>query len=208
VGVVGNVRQKRLEDPPKPEYYTTFAGSPMPFLTVVARGRSTAANALAALRRVVRQRDPGLALANLAPLEDYMTQRSSNRRFALSLLGLFAGLALTLGAVGLYGVMSYAVAARQKEIAIRLALGAEPATVRAMVIGDGLLVAGIGVAAGLLVALLVGRLIQALLFGTGSVDLFTYAAVPLLLGGVAILASWLPALKASRTQVLGALHRE
>jgi ABC-type antimicrobial peptide transport system permease subunit len=208
VGVVGNVRQRRLEDPPKPEYYTTFAASPMPFLTVVVKTRSSAANTLNAVRDIIRQRDPGLAVANLAPLEDYLAERTSNRRFALTLLGLFAGLALLLGAVGLYGVMSYAVAARQKEIAIRLALGAGPGTIRAMVIADGLVLAGTGVAAGLLAALLAGRLIQNLLFGTGWIDLFTYGAVPAVLGGVAILASWLPARRASRLEALSALQRQ
>jgi putative ABC transport system permease protein len=154
----------------------------------------------------VRQRDPGLAVANLTPLSAYVEAHAADRRFTLTLLGLFAALALVLGAIGVYGVMSYSVAQRQREIAIRLALGAEPGGVRSMVVRDGLAVVLSGTIVGLATAALASRLLESQLFGVGGFDPLIYALVPSTLIGVATIATWLPALRASRVDALHALR--
>jgi putative ABC transport system permease protein len=208
VGIVGDVRQKRLDEAPKPEFYETFAAMPMPFLTVVVRTHEDATRMLSVVRAVVRQRDPGLAVANLAPLSAYVEAHAADRRFTLTLLSLFAALALVLGAIGIYGVMSYSVAQRQREIAIRLALGAEPRGVRSMVVRDGLAVVLRGTIVGLVSAALTSRLLESQLFGVGGFDPLVYALVPSTLIGVATMATWLPALRASRVDALQTLRGE
>ena len=208
IGVVGDVRQKRLDEAPKPEIYETFAAMPMPFLTVVVRTLEDPNRMLSVVRGVVRERDAGLAVANLAPLSSYVESHAADRRFALMLLGLFAALALALGAIGVYGVMSYSVAQRQREIAIRLALGAVPAGVRAMVVRDGLTVVLTGTMVGLASAALASRLLESQLFGVSGFDPLIYAAVPSTLVVVAAIATWLPAIRASRIDAITALRGE
>jgi predicted permease len=208
IGVVGDVRQKRLDEASKPEIYETFAAMPMPFLTVVVRTLEDPNRMLSVVRGVVRERDAGLAVANLAPLSSYVESHAADRRFALMLLGLFAALALALGAIGVYGVMSYSVAQRQREIAIRLALGAVPAGVRSMVVCDGLTVVLTGTMVGLASAALASRLLESQLFGVSGFDPLIYAAVPSTLVVVAAIATWLPALRASRIDAITALRGE
>ena len=207
-GIVGDVRQKRLDEAPKPEIYETFAAMPMPFLTIVVRTHENADRMLTAIRTVVHQRDAGLAVANLAPLTTYVEAHAADRRFALMLLGLFAALALTLGAIGVYGVMSYSVAQRQRELAIRLALGAMPAGVRSMVLRDGLAVVVSGAAIGLATAAFASRLLESQLFGVSGFDPLVYALVPSALLVVAGIAMWVPALRASRVDAMAALRGE
>jgi putative ABC transport system permease protein len=208
VGVVGDVRQKRIDEAPKPEIYETFAAMPMPFLTVVVRTDRAPTRMLDAIRAVVHERDPGLAVANLAPLSTYVQSHVADRRFALMLLALFAALALMLGAVGVYGVMSHTVTQRQREIAIRLALGADARSVRSMVMRDGVAVVLGGTIAGLLAALLVSSLLQSQLFGVSRFDPLIYGVVPSVLVAVAAAAMWLPARRASRVDALDALRVE
>jgi putative ABC transport system permease protein len=181
---------------------------PMPFLTVVVRTLEDPNRMLSVVRGVVRERDAGLAVANLAPLSSYVESHAADRRFALMLLGLFSALALALGAIGVYGVMSYSVAQRQREIAIRLALGAVPAGVRAMVVRDGLTVVLTGTMVGLASAALASRLLESQLFGVSGFDPLIYAAVPSTLVVVAAIATWLPALRASRIDAITALRGE
>jgi putative ABC transport system permease protein len=208
VGIAGDVRQKRLDEPPKPELYTTFSSMPMPFMTVVVRTQGAPELMLDTIRGVIRRRDPGLAVANLATLASYLEAHTSDRRFALTLLAMFGALAVVLGAIGVYGVMSFSVAQRQREIAIRLALGAAPRGVRSMVVRDALRVVLAGAAAGLAAAALAGRLIGGLLFGVGGIDPLTYAVVPAALAAVAMLASWIPARRAAGVDALGSLRGE
>ncbi len=208
IGIVGDVRQKRLDEPPKPELYTTFASMPMPFMTIVVRTDSDPAPMLDLIRSVVRRRDPGLAIAGLIPLASYVDAHTADRRFALTMLALFAALAVSLGAIGLYGVMSYAVAQREREIAIRLALGATARGVRSIVVLDALKVVLVGAAAGLAAAALAGRFMGSLLFGVSGIDPLTYTVVPATLATVAIFASWIPARRASRVDAMGSLRGE
>jgi putative ABC transport system permease protein len=135
---------------------------------------------------------------------DSMTQR----RFALMLMSIFALLALILAAVGLYGVMAYSVTQRTQEIGIRLALGASRGNVLKMIVGQGLLLALIGVGIGLAAAFGLTRLMTALLFGVSAVDPFIFASLPLLLAGVAAMASWIPGQRATRVDPMVALRYE
>jgi ABC-type antimicrobial peptide transport system permease subunit len=131
-----------------------------------------------------------------------------DRRFALLLFGLFAAIALALGAIGVYGVMSYTVAQRRREIAIRLALGAFPAGVRSMVVRDGLRVVLAGAVVGLVAAGVTSRLLRSQLFGVSAFDPLIYGAVPLMLVLVAGVGIWLPAYRASRVDATHVLRGE
>src|SRR5262249_40012916 len=132
----------------------------------------------------------------------------SPRRFSAVLTGIFAALALLLAAVGIYGVMSYAVAQRTQEIGVRIAMGAQTSDVRRMILGQSLRLAVIGVAIGLVGAFAVARFLATLVFGVGTYDLLTFLAVAALLVAVAMLASWLPARRAVRVDPLVALRYE
>jgi putative ABC transport system permease protein len=166
-----------------------------------------ASQMLGVVRNVVRQRDAGLAVANLAPLADYVNAHTADRRFALLLLGVFGALAVSLGGTGVYSVMSYSVVQRRREIAIRLALGAEAVGVRSMVVRDALRVVIAGTLIGLIVAAGAARVMQRLLFGVGNLDPLTYVVVPIGLIAIAAFAAWLPALRASRVNPVTVLTR-
>ena len=208
VGIMGDVRQKRLDEPPKPELYMTFSAMPISFMTIVVRTKGDAASMVDGVRGTVRRRDAGLAIANLMPLTTYVDARTADRRFALMLLAMFGALALVLGATGVYGVLSYSVAQRQREIAIRLALGAEPAGVRSMVVRHALGVVLAGAATGLAAAAGAGRLLSGLLYGVNGVDPVTFAVVPATLVLVALAASWIPARRASTIDATASLRGE
>jgi putative ABC transport system permease protein len=208
VGIVGDVRQKSLDVPPLPEFYTTFAGMPMPFFTVVARTDRDPQTMLRQVRQLVRDLDGGLAVANLQSLDAYVHSRVGERRFAVAVLGLFAALALILGGIGVYGVLSHSVVRRRREIGVRLALGATPARVGRSVVAESAgLVAG-GLVLGIIAAAFASRLLGRLLFDVRPFDPVTYGAVTLLLLGIAIVAAWWPSRSAARTDALIAMRDE
>jgi predicted permease len=208
IGVVGDVRQQRLDVPPAPEYYTTFQQMPMPFQSLVVRGGRERGVSLAEVRDVVRRLDPGLAIANLTPLGEWVRVHTRERQFALWVLSAFAVLALILGAVGVYGALSYAVAQRGREIAIRLALGATPRGVRGEILAAGLRVVLAGTAVGVVAALATAPVLRRMLYGIGPHDPVTYVGVPALLALVGVMACWWPARRAARLPLVDALHRE
>ena len=142
------------------------------------------------------------------PLEDYVAESQAARRFTLMLLGLFGGLALVLAAVGIYGVISYAVSLRTRELGIRMALGAARNDVLSMVLRQGLTLVGTGLAAGFVASLLLTRFLSSLLFQVRPIDLATSLAVSVTLAGVALLANYLPARKASKLDPIVALRCE
>jgi putative ABC transport system permease protein len=173
-------------------------------MTMVLRGRIGAATVREALSRV----DPTLPVGRVLPLEDVLATSLAARRFPLQLLAVFAALALLLSAVGIYGVTSYAVAQRTREIGVRMAIGASAAKVVGMVLASALRTVGIGLLLGTLGALAGARLIASQLYGVSARDPLTFAAIAALLALVALAASGIPALRAARIEPMTALRAE
>jgi putative ABC transport system permease protein len=175
-------------------------------LAVWAQGDAT--RLAGPLRRELANLDPQLAVARIALMDERLSDTVAPRQFSTELLAAFAGGALLLVAIGLYGLLAFTVAQRRREIGIRIALGAEPAAVVGMVLRQGLRLVGIGLALGLAAALAVARLLQSLLYEIGSYDLVTFVTVPVVLAAVALVACVLPAQRASRVDPIEALRYE
>ncbi|MFL6594068.1 MAG: FtsX-like permease family protein, partial [Chthoniobacterales bacterium] len=163
---------------------------------------------LPSVQNAVRSVDPTVALGSVRTMEDTIVRSLLKRKFTMTLFTIFAGLAVALASIGLYGVMSYSVAQRTREIGIRMALGAQRADVLQLVVRQGMVLTAIGVALGLLGSLGLTRLISSLLFGVSATDLGTFAAVSTLLLVVALLACWLPARRASGVDPMIAVRTE
>jgi ABC-type antimicrobial peptide transport system permease subunit len=161
-----------------------------------------------AVRRVVGTLDPALPLYHLQPMTELVSRASARTSFTLLLLGLASAVALLLGAVGIYGVIAYMVSLRTREIGVRLALGAQPVDVRRMVSRQGVTVAAVGVAVGLLGALALTRFLGALLFGVSPTDPMTLSGAAVVLLVVAAVASWIPARRAAGVEPAVALRAE
>ena len=206
VGVVADVRHESLEAPPEPEYYVPYRQEPERYMEVVAH---TAPGVGAeALRGAVKAVDREQYVPEVAPMGKLLADSVARRRFQLLLLGLFAAAALALAAVGIYGVMSYAVTQRTHEIGVRLALGAEGGDVLRMVVGQGLGLALAGVGVGLVAGLGLARAISGLLYGVSPADPLTFASVSLLLVAVALFSCVVPARRATRVDPMVALRHE
>ena len=177
-------------------------------MKVMVRAEGDLAALVPAVRREVAAIDPELPVYEVKTMEAAVDESLSRRRFALLLLGLFAAVALALAAVGAYGVMSYGVVQRTKEIGIRMALGAEQHAVLRLVVGDGMRLAAFGIAIGFGLAVGLSRVLRGMLFGVSSFDPIAYAGLTLVLAGVALLASWLPARRAARVDPVIALRAE
>jgi len=208
VGVVGDVRHFALDRPARPEAYLPFRQDPWPFVTFVLRTAGDPMVLAEAARRAVLEVDPDQPVSNLKPMTDYLAQSVAQRRFVMLLIGIFAGLAALLAALGLYGVIAYSVYQRTHEIGIRMALGAGKRMVLGDVLGRGMTLAGLGVAIGVVAAFAASRLVASQLYGVGAADPATYVGVSLLLGGVALLASLLPARRAARVEPMVALREQ
>jgi len=208
VGVVGDVRQHGLREAVAPHIYAAWDQWPLDEITVVMRSRGDPAVALEAARSTVLSLDRDLPLYDVFTLEAMVDRALGQPRFYVLLLSIFAALAVVLAVVGIYGVIAYTVQQRTREIGIRIALGASRERVVAMVVQRGLFLALAGIALGSAGAYAVSRVLQGLLFGVGARDPFTFVAVAALLGGVAILASWLPARRAARVDPLAAMRTE
>jgi predicted permease len=214
IGVVRNVRSGGLREPPAPEFYLPhaqfprFGRGPMRTLTLVVRTGGDPALLAAPVRRALRAVDPDLAASDIRTLQQVVDRSVAQPRFTMLLLLAFGGGALLLAAVGVYGVISYAVAQRTREMGIRRALGAQRVDVVRLIVGQGLRLAAIGVAIGVAAALAASRVLGTLLFGVRATDPLTFAAIPFLLLTVAFLASAIPALRALRTDPTTALRAE
>ncbi|MBI3667917.1 MAG: ABC transporter permease, partial [Acidobacteria bacterium] len=208
VGIVGNVKHRELDSAPKGVLYLSHPQSPPPNMALVVRAASDPAAMAPAVRDEVRSVDQDQPVYDVKTMERWMAESVGARRFAVLLLALFAGVALLLAAVGIYGVMSYSVTQRTHEIGIRMALGARRGDVLLQFVGDALRMALLGVGIGLLGALAVSRLLQSLLFGITARDPWTFAAVTALLAAVAVAASVIPARRATRVDPIVALRYE
>jgi putative ABC transport system permease protein len=204
VGVVGNVHQYGLEAAPTLDVYYTGGWTRY---TVIRTASDPNALAQAAIAEV-HKFDPNLPVTHAITLDNLFSDSVSPRRFSTFLLGIFAGLALLLAAMGIYGVMSYVVSLRTNEIGIRMALGAKPGDIRRLVIGRGAQLALAGVAFGIVGALALTKLISSLLYGVKPTDPLTFGGVALLLVGVALLACYVPARRAMRVDPMVALRYE
>ena len=208
VGVVADARQSLLDAPIRPEFFISAARNPGGSFSLVVRTDGDPAALAAPIRAVVRELDPELALANVQPLEQYWATSIAARRFNALLLGIFALVALALAVVGIYGVMAYAVAARQREVGIRLAVGAQPGQVVRLVLRDALGMTALGLALGLALTLGVSRLLGALLFDVSPTDPILLGAATLLLGLVGLMAGLIPSRRAAGVDPLVALRAE
>jgi len=208
VGEVAHVKNYGVDEKSRVELYLPYLQSSGGGFTLVVRTESAAAVAADGIRAAMRAADPELPLHQIRALDELVAERSAERRLAAQLISVFATLALVLAAVGIYGVMSYAVAQRTQEIGIRMALGAGEESILQMVLRNGATLALAGVAIGLAAALLLARLISSLLFQTSAADPPTFGIVPLLLLAVALLASYWPARRAARVDPMTALRHE
>ena len=217
IGVVGNVRQSGVSQPPPTVIFWPMAVANMwnadllvwPSMAFAVRtSRPTASSLLPELRAAVREVNANLPLANVRTLDDILAQSMAPTTFTLVMLAIAAAVALALGVVGIYGVISYIVSQRTREIGVRMALGADGRDVRWMVLRQGVILAGIGVVVGLVAAIGLTRLMSSLLYGVEATDPVTFAAVTALVTAVALVASYLPAVRASRTDPLVALRFE
>jgi hypothetical protein len=210
VGVVGDVRDAGLDAPPAPTMYVHLPQRPERLRdasTVVLRASTPPELRVAAVRTRVRALDPNVPV-EMAPLQSVVAGTVSGRRFSAALIGSFALLAVGLAALGIYGVLAFAVAQRQREIGVRMALGAGRAAVRGMVVRDGMRAVLPGVVVGLAGALAGARLLRGMLYGVSAADPLTFALVALALTAVALLASWIPARRATRVDPMIAIRAE
>jgi putative ABC transport system permease protein len=208
VGVVGDVKQYGLDKPIANAFYMPHAQYPVSFMTLVARTSVDPAEMIGTVRQTVQQLDPDQVPMQIATMQDVMLGSVQTQRFSMFVLAAFATLALALAAVGIYGVMSYVVAQRTHEIGIRIALGAGMRNILRLILGNALWLAGAGIVLGAAGAFVLTRLLKSLLFGVAPTDLLTFVVVCVALGVVALIASYLPARKATKVDPLVALRNE
>ncbi|HEV7500510.1 MAG TPA: FtsX-like permease family protein, partial [Vicinamibacteria bacterium] len=208
VGVVDDVRYSGLDDPGEAAIYTPFAQTPFLWTYVMVRTSGPPMALSSAVRQAVSAVDPTLEASGIRPMTDVVSETVAQPRFNVVLLSGFALLALLLAAVGIYGVLSYSVAQRTKEIGIRMALGAGRGDVLRLVTGEGLRMAMIGVAVGLAAAFAAARVLASLLFEVTPTDAATYAAAAAFLVTVALAATVVPAWRATRIAPVSALRSE
>jgi predicted permease len=208
IGVVRNSKEKGLTKDARPAIYAPLLQSYVPDLTLHMRTATPSQTLLAAVRREVQTLDPQLPLYNLGTLAQQKDGSLYAERLAATLLTLFGLLALSLAVVGIYGVLSYAVTERTREMGIRLALGARPRNLLRLVVGQGLTLTLIGLVIGLGASFALTRLMAKLLYGVSATDPLTFVVIPLSLMVVALVACWMPARRATRVDPLVALRYE
>ena len=208
VGVVGDVKHFGLDAEARPEIYVPYAQQPTSAMTMVVRSAVDPANLSGAIRDEIKAIDKDLPVHSVATLESYVDRSVARRRFSTVLLMAFGAIALALAAIGVYGVMSYAVAERTREIGIRVALGAERRDILKLVVGQASVLLIAGLAAGLAGAFALTRVMEELLFGVSATDPVIFMAVPIALAAIALFASYIPALRATKVDPMIALRYE
>jgi predicted permease len=208
VGVVPDGKYNSLGEDPKPALYTPLYQDYSGMVTLVARTHSDPLQVLAALRAEVRKLDPSISIYAAKTLKEHMGTSLFPARMAAIALGSFGVLALILAAVGIYGVMSHVVAGRTREIGLRMALGAQLSDVQKLILKQGMFLAAIGSVSGLVIAFGGARMMKSMLYGVSTSDPITFTGVALGLSGIAFLACWIPACRASRVEPMIALRAE
>ena len=208
VGIVADVLQNSPGQPALPQAYVPLSQRTTRSLRFIVRSAGDPLGLVPAIRAQVKELDPNLALAEPAPLENLLVESMARPRFYTSLLALFAGVALVLAAIGIFGVLSYSVAQRSREISIRMALGAPASGVVRMIVQSAMTLAVLGVVIGILGTLAMGRVLQSQLFGVSVVDPITFLAVIMVLLASAAVASYLPARRAAGVDPANALRGE
>jgi putative ABC transport system permease protein len=208
VGVVGDIRQTSLGDEPAPGIYIPYTQEIMPWQTLVVRTKNDPMSLAAPIRHEVTSLDPKQPVARVATMDELKEASTAQPRFRAFLLGSFAGIALLLSAIGIYGVMAYTVSRRTSEIGVRMALGARPVDILRLIFGESMTLTLLGGSLGLVGAYAVTRVMKSLLFGVTSTDPLTFGGVTLLLCSVALLASYIPARRASRVDPVVAFKYE
>jgi predicted lysophospholipase L1 biosynthesis ABC-type transport system permease subunit len=209
VGVVGDVRQRSLSEPAEPMAYIHVFQNTRSHIDLIVRAQGGASLELAsAVRQAIWAVNPTQSITRSTTLEEVVGEAVARPKLIAALLGLFAALALVLGAVGIYGVLAYTVSQREREMGVRLALGARPREVLRLVLRSGMTLAGSGVALGVLGALALSRVMGSLLYGVAPHDLLTFGAVVVVLLGVALMACLVPARRAMRVDPAVTLRGE
>ncbi|MDH4180116.1 MAG: ADOP family duplicated permease, partial [Armatimonadota bacterium] len=208
LGIVGDARQFGLDRSAEPQYFFSADQSPIFEARLVVRTTEDATGLAATIREVVAEYEPDAVVTNVDTMETVIGRTLMGRQNNVMLLGLFSGVALLLAALGLYATMAYAVAQRTQEIGVRMALGADAADVRMMVVREGAMLAGAGVVIGLVAALAGARVVSSMLYGVTTTDALTYTGSALLLALVTLVASYIPAWRASRVDPMVALRFE
>ncbi|NOT07033.1 MAG: ABC transporter permease [Gemmatimonadales bacterium] len=208
IGVVADVRHAGHEEAPQPEYYVPHAQWPFGSMTMVIHTTGEPATILRPAQQVISTLEPGLTVSDSETLAGRLAETLAMRRIILTLIAVFAGLGGVLAALGIYGIVSLTVAQRTRELGVRMALGALPRSLQALVLRQGLGLAIGGIVVGGLGALGFGRLLRGMLYGTAPTDLPSFAAATVLLVGAALVAAWVPARRATRVDPLRALRGE
>ncbi len=205
VGVVGDMRHRGLDLDPKPEYYLAHNQTPYRGMILTVRSAQDPRSLTSAIRREISRLDPDLPAANVRTLEQVTADSIAPRRLSVVLIGVFAAVALVLASVGIYGVMSFLVVQRTHEIGVRMALGAQRADVLRLVLGRAAKLVFIGTAVGLLLGVFSSQALRALLYNVGAFDLMTFLSVTVALAAVSLLASYIPARRATQADPMIAL---
>ncbi|HEX3928788.1 MAG TPA: ABC transporter permease [Gemmatimonadales bacterium] len=206
VGIVGDVRYGTLDSTPAPDSYISYSQSPRPYMMIFLKTTGDPAALAPLARRTIRALAPRDPVYDVATMTDRIGTSTSTARLSATLLALFAAVALALAIMGIYGVVSFGVTQRTREIGIRMALGADPASVVALVVREGVVLAMAGGAVGLVAALVLTKAMRSLLYGVEPGDLTTYVGISLVLALAALLASWLPARVAASVDPVDALR--
>ncbi|MEY2573434.1 MAG: hypothetical protein QOJ87_1647, partial [Verrucomicrobiota bacterium] len=209
VGVVGNVKHLSLKNEDSPEMYLAQPQMPIGVMSLVVRSNVSNPNALTnSIRKELAAMDPSIPLTSVKVFDEYISKSLARPRFNTLLLSIFAGTALVLTAIGIYGVLAYSVAQRTSEIGIRIALGAGKSSIFRLIVGQAMTLVGISLVVGLAGAFAATRLLNSLLFGVGASDPGTFAGIVVLVSIVAFIAAWLPARRATRVDPIIALRAE
>jgi putative ABC transport system permease protein len=208
VGVVGSVNYEGLDTTPRPTMYAPFSTEPFSTMWMMVKTTGDPNDFAPTARQVLRELDPAIPAAALQRLDTVITESVAQRRFSMLLLAAFAFVALFLAAVGLYGVLAYAVSQRTQEIGLRMAIGAQHTDILRMVLGGGMKLAAVGVGVGLLAALSLSRYLATMLFGVTPFDAVSYSATVAVLLTVSLLACYVPARRATNVDPLVALRSE